>query len=286
MQGFTKNNSTQKNSFENELEKERKRSEDLASKIQSLTSQLETTKARECEVTEEMNQLERSLTLIRHNLKETQRRADNEADMRRKAETLVSEIRKKLEDEQNKRTREMNNNQQNNDKMNQLEKQVCDLQEKLKSENENASKQRKLIGELTVAKAANEQIQTELQSMLANLQAQRDGLQKEVATLQGQLSQERSSRNQASDLTQELENKLQNLIIDLDRSKEREDKLAEDNRHLVEKVSYLEKEIAGLALELKAAHSRYNQEVKAHQETERSRLLTKEEANLEAVKGE
>ncbi|KAL0273439.1 UNVERIFIED_CONTAM: hypothetical protein PYX00_006098 [Menopon gallinae] len=120
--------------------------------------------------------------------------------------------------------------------------------------------------------------------MLASLQLQRDSLQKDVATLQGQLSQERSSRDQASDLTQELENKLQNLIVELDRGKEREEKLAEDNRLLVEKVSLLEKDIAGLTLELKAAHSRYNQEVKAHQETERSRLLTKEEANLEAVK--
>lgn len=58
-----------------------------------------------------------------------------------------------------------------------------------------------------------------------------------------------------------------------------------DNRQLTEKISTLEKEAAGLTLELKAAQARYNQEVVAHQETERSRILSKEEANLEVVKG-
>lgn len=54
---------------------------------------------------------------------------------------------------------------------------------------------------------------------------------------------------------------------------------------LVERISTLEKECAGLELELKAAQNRYQQEVKAHEETERSRMLNKEEANLEVVKG-
>jgi len=59
-----------------------------------------------------------------------------------------------------------------------------------------------MMAELTVAKSAQEQLVAELQAMLVNLQAQRDTLQKEVAALQAQLSQERSSRHQASDLSQ------------------------------------------------------------------------------------
>lgn len=58
-----------------------------------------------------------------------------------------------------------------------------------------------------------------------------------------------------------------------------------DNRQLNERISELEKEAATLTLELKAAQARYDQEVVAHQETERSRMLSKEEANLEVVKG-
>jgi uncharacterized phage infection (PIP) family protein YhgE len=83
--------------------------------------------------------------------------------------------------------------------------QVCDMQEKLKTEAEGSARLRKQVAELTVAKAASEQIHMELQGMLSTLQQQRDVLQQEVAVLQGQLSQERSSRTQASDLQQELE---------------------------------------------------------------------------------
>jgi len=66
----------------------------------------------------------------------------------------------------------------------------------------------------------------------------------------------------------------------------REGKLTEDSRQLSERVSSLEKECASLSLELKATENRYQQEVRAHEETERSRLVSKEEANLEVVKGE
>lgn len=71
----------------------------------------------------------------------------------------------------------------------------------------------------------------------------------------------------------------------MERSAQRESKLTEDNRQLTERVSALEKECASLALELKAAQNRYQQEVRSHQETERRGLVTKEEANLEVVKG-
>jgi hypothetical protein len=79
------------------------------------------------------------------------------------------------------------------------------MQEKLKSEAEGSTRLRKQVAELTVAKSASEQIHMELQGMLSTLQQQRDVLQQEVAVLQGQLSQEKSSRTQASDLQQELE---------------------------------------------------------------------------------
>jgi hypothetical protein len=79
------------------------------------------------------------------------------------------------------------------------------MQEKLKAEAEGSARLRKQVAELTVAKSANEQIHVELQGMLSTLQQQRDALQQEVAVLQGQLSQEKSSRTQASDLQQELE---------------------------------------------------------------------------------
>lgn len=75
------------------------------------------------------------------------------------------------------------------------------------------------------------------------------------------------------------------LAEELERRNVRESKLSEDNRQLNEKVSTLEKECAGLELELKAAENRYQQEVKAHEETQKSRLLSNQQANMEVVKG-
>lgn len=86
-------------------------------------------------------------------------------------------------------------------------------------------------------------------------------------------------------MTAELETRLSTLHLELEHSHEKEEKATLDNRQLTERVSALEKEAASLTLELKAAQARYNQEVVAHQETERSRILSKEEANLEVVKG-
>lgn len=86
-------------------------------------------------------------------------------------------------------------------------------------------------------------------------------------------------------MTAELETRLSGLHLELERSHEKEEKATLDNRQLTERVSALEKEAASLTLELKAAQARYNQEVVAHQETERSRILSNEEANLEVVKG-
>lgn len=71
----------------------------------------------------------------------------------------------------------------------------------------------------------------------------------------------------------------------MERCVQRENKVTEDNRQLTEKVSSLEKECASLGLELKASQNRYQQEVRSHQETERRGLVSKEEANLEVVKG-
>nr|CAD7262202.1 unnamed protein product [Timema shepardi] len=81
-----------------------------------------------------------------------------------------------------------------------------------------------------------------------------------------------------------LEGRLQSLHSELECTKQREGKLSEDNRLLGEKVSTLEKECAGLGLKLKAAENRLEQELRAHEETERRSLVSKEEANLEVVK--
>ncbi|XP_029678477.1 rho-associated protein kinase 2 isoform X1 [Formica exsecta] len=272
--------------LENLLDRERRQVEMMESRQKALNMQLEAMTCREAELREEVGRADKELTLLRHNYKEAQRRVEHETETRRKAESLLVEVKKKFDEEQTRRARDVSNSQQTSERVTTLEKQIKEMQCKLERETETVTRLRKQATEITVARQAAEQMASELQVARAQLQAQRDNLQQEVATLQGQLSKERSSRSQASLLTAELETRLSALHLELERSREKEEKATLDNRQLNERISALEKEAASLTLELKAAQARYNQEVVAHQETERSRILSKEEANLEVVKGQ
>lgn len=269
------------------LERDRSTIDMLEKQEKMLRQQIEHNMQREREVSIQINTYEKDLTMLKHNYREAQRKSDHESEARKKIENLLNETKKRLDDEQNKRTREMNNNQQHNDKINVLEKQLSDMQEKYKTETEHAQKLKKQIAELRLAKSDAEHKSNELQSVLVGLQTQRDVLQQEVAELQSRLAQERNSRSQSVEMQKEMEMKIININADLERSAIREQKVTEDNRILNEKISFLEKENASLELEFKSAQNRYHQEVRAHQETEKSRLMSKEEANREEeVKGE
>ncbi|CAG9814090.1 unnamed protein product [Phaedon cochleariae] len=280
----SKNSNAQVTRLESLLEQEKLNVDTLENKQRSLLAQLETIAQRETDVREEMTKYEKELMILRHNYKEVQRKAEYEIDLRKNTEKYLSELKKRFDEEQSKRMRELNNSQQHNDKIQVLEKQVNDMQEKLKTETENCQKLRKQANELRIEKSNSEDKLTEYQSMLQSLQNQRDGLQIEVASLQDQLSQEKKSRAQAFDQQLVLENKYQCLTAEMDRVRQKEMKTSADNTQLTEKISSLEKECASLDLELKAVKNRYHQEVKAHEETEKSRVLNKEEANLEVVK--
>lgn len=271
--------------LENLLERERYALDSLEKQDKQLRGQIEQLLHRDRELTAQMTSYEKELTMLRHNYREAHRKAENEIELRKKTENLFNETKKRLDDEQNKRTREMNNNQQHNDKINLLEKQLTDMQEKMKNESDGHQKLKKQFAELRLTKTDAEQKANELQLILAGLQAQRDVLQQEVSELQTRLTQEQNARAQSLKIQKELEQKLSSMNSELDRCIHREQKALDDNRCLSEKVSELEKENASMNLELKSAQNRYHQEVKAHQETEKSQLLSKEEANMQEVKG-
>lgn len=271
--------------LENMLKTERQTIQELEKQEQQLKQQIETIKKRESDLQNQSNTYEKELTMLKHSFREVQRKSEIEIEHRRKTEQLLAETKKRLDDEQNKRTREMNSNQQHNDKIVMLEKQLTDMQEKYKNETENSQKLKKQIAELRLQKTDIEQKSNELQSIMLGLQTQRDVLQQEVSDLQSRLTQERQLRTQSKELQKELETKIQSLNHDLERSANREQKIIDDNRNLSEKISNLEKANATIELELKATQNSYQEEVRAHQETEKSRLVTKEEANMQEVKG-
>ncbi|CAB3381685.1 Hypothetical predicted protein [Cloeon dipterum] len=278
--GISRSESASSELLEQQLVNEKHLQEELRAKQKSLRAKLDEMERREAELRAEVTGFEKSITLLRHELKEAQRKVDAEQDGKRGLEATVQRLQHRLDDELSKRSRDVGAYE----RVSSLEKQIAELNDKLKSENDLANRLRKQITELTNARSAAEQMQRDLQMNVSALQTQRDRLKQEVTHLQNQLQLEMSSRSKASGMQHELESRLQSTLSELESAKQREHHLHEDCQGLVEKVSTLEKECASLELELKAAQNRYQQEVRSHEETERTRLVNKEEANLEVVK--
>lgn len=170
--------------LENLLDRERRQVEILESKQKQLSTQLETVTRQEEQLRDEIGRAEKEITLLRHNYKEAQRRMEHETEARRKAESLLMEVKMKFDEEQTRRARDASNSQQTSERVTTLEKQIKEMQCKLERETETVTRLRKQATEITVARQAAEQLANELQVARAQLQAQRDTLQQEVATLQ------------------------------------------------------------------------------------------------------
>lgn len=266
-------------------ERERVSVECLEKQEKMLRQQIEQTMQREREVLAQITGYEKEVTMLKHGCREAQRRADQEQETRRKVESLLGETKKRLDDEQNKRTREMTSNQQHNEKISGLEKQLADMQEKFKAETESGQKYKKQIAELRLWRTEAEQKAVELQAVLAALQQQREQLQLEMDEALGRLAQERTGRAQSVEAQKELDVKLGSLQTELERCVGREQQTLAENGALMERISVLEKENASVGLEFKAAQSRFEQEVLAHQQTEQTRLMSRDEANVQEVSG-
>uniref|UniRef100_A0A182LX15 Rho-associated protein kinase let-502 n=1 Tax=Anopheles culicifacies TaxID=139723 RepID=A0A182LX15_9DIPT len=270
--------------LENMLQREKQAVETLEKQERTLRQQIELITKRESDIQTLANEYERDLTMLKHSYREVQRRADGEQETRKKLENVLVETKQRLQEERNMRTRDMNNLQQYTDRISALEKQLADVQEKYKAEVETGQKCKKQIAELRMLSSNAEQKVLDLQSMMLGLQTMRDMLQQEMAELQSQLVQERNTRIKRMELQKELEVKVQSMCADMERISAREQQVFADNRTLVDRISELEKEHASLQCELKAVQSRYEQEVQAHQETAKARLLNNEEANMQEVK--
>ena len=128
------------------------RLEELNNRLNKSSKELADANQREDEMRSELGRKEKDLALVRHEVKEMQRKAEVDLDLRKKAEAERAEIRKRLEDETNKRTREQNNNHHVAEKIANLEKEKRELSEKLKREMENAEKMKKNNNDASVAK--------------------------------------------------------------------------------------------------------------------------------------
>lgn len=264
------------------LDRERSARNKVEEKHHSLLNELDELTQHELEMREKFALSEKEMAILRHNIKETERKIVAEGDLRRKCESLLNDTNRRLEEEHSKRTKEMNNNQHHNDKINSLEKQLVELQERIKNEAEMSARLRKQAAELNVAKQAAEQ---QTSGMMASIGAEKLALERERSILLEELEAERRARGEAGSASQEASACLASAQAELARVLARLARAETSERQLVERLAVQEKQTAGLALELKTAQQRLQQEVRAHQHTQRSQMLSKEEANLELVKG-
>lgn len=230
------------------LDRERNARIKLEEKQQSILNDMDEIARREMEAKERVAYSEKELAILRHNIKETQRKIDAEGELRRKLENLLTDTNRRLEDEQNKRTKEMNNNQQHNDKINNLEKQLSEIQEKLKNESELTARLRKQAAELAVAKQAAEQTSS---GLLAELNSEKTILERERKTLLEELENERKARTEAGSAAQDANVKLSATQAELNRVLNRMTHAENAERQLAERLASQEKQTATLGLELK-----------------------------------
>ncbi|XP_016999691.1 rho-associated protein kinase 1 isoform X2 [Drosophila takahashii] len=273
-------NSNELKRLEALLERERGRSEALEQQDAGLRQQIELITKREAELQRIASEYEKDLALRQHNYKVAMQKVEQEIELRKKTEALLVETQRNLENEQKTRARDLNIN----DKVVSLEKQLLEMEQSYKTETEQTQRLKKHNTELDFTVKSQEEKVRDMVDMIDTLQKHKEELGQENAELQSLVVQEKNLRSQLKELHKEAENKMQTLINDIERTLGREQKAQEDNRALLEKISDLEKAHAGLDFELKAAQGRYQQEVKAHQETEKSRLVSREEANLQEVK--
>ncbi|XP_013777365.1 rho-associated protein kinase 2-like isoform X2 [Limulus polyphemus] len=280
-------------SLENELYNLRNQNEELEQKYRMSLTQMEKFAHQEntiYSIRNENRELEKDNALLRHDLREVQRKLENEIESKRKGEVKLQELRTKLEQEQGLRVHLSSSSQQASDKVAAFEKQIRELNEKLKMEAENNNKLKKTNNELSLSNASKDQTVQELNEKLAAAQNTKISQEREIVELETKIEKERSSRSQASDRSQELENQRQVLQQEIERLREREATYTLENQKLNDKHIEMEKQRAMLELEVKNLQNKYEQEAATHQEdianftADKKRLLSStEEANMEAI---
>ena len=242
--------------FADQMARERERSEELVSRLNKVNKEIAESTQRENELRSGIGKKDKEIALIRHDLKELQRKVELETDLRKKAEGERSDMKRRMEDEINKRTREQNNSHMVSEKISSLEKEKRELAEKGKKDQEYIEKMKKVNTELSVAKAASESALSDLNDKLQALSEDRNILERELAKQQFQLQVERDQRNEASSHSQELDLRISSLVSEVRSFKDLNQGLERENAELNSRISDLEKSRANLEVDLKNTQSK------------------------------
>ena len=249
---------------------DRLRADDLAERLSKTIQQLGEANQRENEARTEFVRVERDLALVRHEMKESTRRVEQER----------TEMRKKLDGEINRRTKEQNNNQHLVEKISNLEKERGQLAERLEKEQENVEKLKKSVAELQVARSSSEAAQSDLSDKLGLVAEERDNLERETARLQSQLQLNEAQRSEISVHYKEMEARMANMKGEVDKSRERENSYQREREELAAQLASIEKEKANLKCE-NETYARQCEHLASQKANEKARLINQDGVSLE-----
>lgn len=166
------------------LEEEKRRivesNEELESKFRITLHQLEKQSEAMLALRNEKLEIEKCLTVLKHDLRTLNRKLEQEGEARMNSEATLSELKSKFEGE---RSRLANQLSLANEKYSSLDKQIAILSEKLKAESEAVTREANAGAELKHLLAANEAAMGELKAKL-ELERVKD---RELETLKDQL---------------------------------------------------------------------------------------------------
>ena len=252
-------NSAEMALLNDQLQREKEYTIDLNSRLQKSIKELSDANSRENDLRNALSKKDKDAALVKHDLKESQRRVEQETDSKRKAERELAEMRKRLEDEQNRTKQQLNNHHAVSERITNLEKEKRDVTDRLKKEVESTEKLKKLNAEISVAKAASEASMNDLNDKLLHLTEDRNLLESELMKLQSHLQREQNQRNELSGQLGDSEARSEAIKRDLSAIQDREQRLIRENAELSSQKADLEKTKANLELEIRNVASKYEQ---------------------------
>lgn len=225
---------------------------DLDKKYRLALSQLEDVNRQECNVgslCDDKLSLEKTVAVLKHDLKESSRRFEQEIDLRMKAESKMKEFATKLEEQQSIRVQMEMDIQHSQEKITSLEKQFEIVSEKLKVETEANVKLKKSNAELGLSHLNKENIIEELRAKI-------DVTEKKYSSLESELERSKQIISKSTEKIQELERGKQAAQDEMTKLKEHESNIMNELQNLREKMVEIEKERAVLQSDLKKARNK------------------------------
>jgi len=204
----------------------------------------------------ENRELERAAALYKHDMKESQRRAEFEADAKRKLEAKVQELQSRIDLEVDSRE-ELTKLQR---KLQASEKEITDSKDKLRKESESSLKLKKSESELRKSYALLEQSHNEMKEKFKLMSEQKGNLEKDLLRTQASLEAEINSVKHAKDMRRELEKQVAGLKEEVEQGKLKSKQDAAKLQSLQDDLIELEKIKANKEFEYKQLLQKYDKE--------------------------